>query len=111
MFCKEMCVKLARSGLLGWAGDASTRTTFLHTNGAKNVCRNTAEKKIRRAKRKHLKELIYVVIILLFFSTSSAISASHVGVRFHLQATMLQAICIGNYVARGDLCVTGNRKE
>ena len=68
-------------------------------------------KKIRRAKRKHLQEFIYVVIILLFYPTSSAISASHVRIRCHLQAAMLQTICIGNYVARGDLCVTGNQKE
>ena len=67
-------------------------------------------KKIRRAKKK-ITRVHLSCYYTAFFATSSAINASHVRIRCHLQAAMLQTICIGNYVERGDLCVTGNRKE
>ena len=68
-------------------------------------------KKIRRAKKKQIHKSSFKLLLYCFFATSSAINASNVRIRCHLQAAMLQTICIGNYVARGDLCVTGNRKE
>lgn len=68
-------------------------------------------KKIRARKKETPTRVHLRCHYTAFLSDTLVISASHVRIHCHLQAAMLQTICIGNYVARGDLCVTGNQKE